>query len=72
MADQPRYTIRVQEYGSDRMVDLVWCDSNPEAVVAGLKQKTLRVESGHLKGPRRIKVRKYGTIQILDRGVVVA
>ena len=56
-----RYSIVVREYGSDHDVALLHVDSNPQAVVDGLRAKTLTI------GKRRTQTPKYTSIRIVER-----
>jgi hypothetical protein len=60
-----RFSILIQEYGSDREVELCQVDSNPQNAVAGLRAKTLTV---HGKGNtrRRSKIPKYTSVRVVD------
>jgi hypothetical protein len=61
-----RYSIIVREYGSNHDVDLIQVGANPQAIVEGLRQKTLNVK---LKGRRKAtQIPRYPFIQIVDRG----
>jgi hypothetical protein len=56
------YAIIVREHGSDREIELCRVGTNPEAVAAGARQKTLRVRSsGSL---RWSNTRKYTNVRI--------
>ena len=61
---QARYSIVVCEYGSDHDVTLVHVDSNPQAVVDGLRAKTLTI------GKRR-RIPKYTSIRIVEKTAMV-
>jgi hypothetical protein len=62
-----RYSIIVTEHGSDRAVELLQVNSNPQAIVDGLRQKTLRIErSIYEPGWRRVTVPKYDFIEVRD------
>jgi hypothetical protein len=43
-----RYSIWVREIASDRDVELMQVDSNPEAIAAQLGQKVLTIKKRHL------------------------
>ena len=60
-----RYSIIVREYGSDHDVTLVHVDSNPQAIVDGLRAKTLKI------GKRRTQTPKYTSIRIVERTPMV-
>jgi hypothetical protein len=55
-----RYSIIVREYGSDHDVTLVQVDSNPQAIVDGLRAKTLKI------GKRRTQTPKYTSIRVVE------
>ena len=54
------YSIIVREYGSDHDVTLLHVGSNPQAVVDGLRAKTLTI------GKRRTQTPKYTSIQVVE------
>ena len=60
-----RFTIMVQEYGSEREVELCQLDGDPAPTVAGLKAKTLMIDNGLSR--RRTKIPKYTNIRVVDR-----
>jgi hypothetical protein len=61
---KPRYSIWGREYGADHDVEIISVESNPQAVLDGLMQKTLTVQPS-LTGPRkRTKIRKYSWLRI--------
>jgi hypothetical protein len=59
-----RFTIVIREIGSDHDVALANCDSNPEAIAAGLKAKAL--VTGQRRGRHRTTIPKYTTVRIVD------
>jgi hypothetical protein len=62
-----RYSIMVTEYGSDHAVELVRVGSNPQAIVEGLRKKTLTIRrSIYDAGARQVKMPKYTFISIVD------
>jgi hypothetical protein len=61
-----RYSILVRERGSDRLVELAQCDTNPSAVADGLGKKTLRVSVGLLPAVKTKLVPKYDHIELVD------
>jgi hypothetical protein len=64
-----RYSIIVTEYGSERAVELMQVNSNPQAIVDGLRQKMLTVERSILDpGRRRVTIPRYTFIEVVDRG----
>jgi hypothetical protein len=60
-----RYSIIVREYGSDHDVTLMHVGSNPQAIVDGLRAKTLSI------GKRRTRIPKYTSIRIVERTPMV-
>jgi hypothetical protein len=58
-----RYSIIVTEYGSERAVELVQVNNNPQAIVNGLRQKMLLDP-----GRRRVPIPRYTFIEVVDRG----
>lgn len=60
-----RFSVMVQEYGSDREVELCQVDCNPDATVAGLKEKTLMVRRT-ADARRRSKTPKYTNVRVVD------
>jgi hypothetical protein len=62
-----RYSIMVREYGSDHDVELMRVDSNPQAIVEGLRNKTLTIKRSIFEaGKRQVKIPKYTFIQVID------
>jgi hypothetical protein len=62
-----RYSIMVREYGSDHDVELMRVDSNPQAIVEGLRNKTLTIKRSIFEaGKRQVKIPKYSFIQVID------
>jgi hypothetical protein len=57
-----RYSIIVTEHGSDRAVELVQVNSNPQAIVDGLRQKMILDP-----GRRRASIPRYTFIEVVDR-----
>lgn len=59
-----RFSIWVREIGSDHDVELMQCDSNPEALVKGLHAKLLTtVKEGSKK---KTKVAKYSWVRVVE------
>jgi hypothetical protein len=64
-----RYSILVTEHGSDHAVELMQVNSNPQAIVDGLRQKTLTIKRSLFEpGQRRVKIPKYSFIEVKDNG----
>ena len=64
-----RYSIFVREHGSDHDVESTQVSSNPQAIVEGLRKKSLTLRrSIYEPGKRVVKIPKYSFIQIVDRG----
>jgi hypothetical protein len=62
-----RYSIMVREHGSDHDVELMQVNSNPEAIVAGLRLKTLTIKHSIFQvGARQSKIPKYSFIRVID------
>jgi hypothetical protein len=62
-----RYTIMVREYGSDHDVPLMDVNSNPQAIVDGLRAKRLTIHRSIFEpGKRVIKVPKYISVTVID------
>ncbi|HTD29164.1 MAG TPA: hypothetical protein VK660_07205 [Xanthomonadaceae bacterium] len=61
-----RYSIWGREYGSDHDVEIVQVNANPQAVLDGLIQKTLKVQHSIHKGGKTSKVRKYSWLRIVE------
>lgn len=59
-----RYSIIVREWGADRDVELMQCDSNPEALVAALYAK--RVNTTKEGARKKTSISRYVTIRIVD------
>ena len=59
-----RYSIMGIQYGSEREIELVQVDSEPEAIVAGLEEKFVLVQMG--VNVRRSSIPKYSALRILD------
>jgi hypothetical protein len=64
-----RYSIMVRPYGQDHEVELAQCDSNPEAIAAGAREKSISLDLGYTKSgkARKVLVSKYEHISIVDR-----
>jgi len=63
-----RYSIMVTEYGSDHAVELMRVGSNPQAIVEGLRKKTLKIKRS-LYDARAHQVKvipRYTFISIVD------
>jgi hypothetical protein len=59
----------VREYGSDHNVELMQVNSNPQAIVDGLRKKTLTMKTSiYQPGKRVVKIPKYSFIQVVDHG----
>jgi hypothetical protein len=64
-----RYSIIVTEHGSERAIELLQVNSNPQAIVDGLRQKMLTVKCSVLDpGQRRVLIPRYTFIEVVDRG----
>jgi hypothetical protein len=62
-----RYSIMVREHGSDHDVELLQVNSNPDAIVAGLRAKTLKLHTSIFQpGKRVLKVPKYTYVRVVD------
>lgn len=64
-----RYSIIGREYGSDHDVEIIQVESNPQAVLDGLVNKTLTIQHSIFlsKGAgKKSKVRKYTWLRIVD------
>ncbi|MBO0715931.1 MAG: hypothetical protein J2P55_01165 [Rhizobiales bacterium] len=62
-----RYSIIVREYGSDHDIELMQCGSNPQAIVEGLRQKSLTIRRSIFEpGKRVVKIPKYISIRVID------
>jgi hypothetical protein len=62
-----RYSILVTEHGSDHAVELIQVNSNPQAIVDGLRQKKLIIERSVAEpGRRRVGVPKYTFIEVRE------
>lgn len=62
-----RYSIIVREHGSDHNVELMQVGSNPQAIVDGLRKKTLKISRSIFEPGKRVaKIPKYSFIQIID------
>jgi hypothetical protein len=62
-----RYTIVVREHGSDHDVELMQVNSNPDAIVAGLRAKTLTLKRTIFQaGKRQVKIPKYSYVRVID------
>ena len=61
---KPRYSIWGREYGADHDVEIISVESNPQAVLDGLLQKTLKVKHSTLPGGKTGKIRKYTWLRI--------
>lgn len=60
-----RYSIWATEHGSGHEVEVVQVGSNPQAIIDGLKKKTLTTYGADGK---RVHVPKYTWLRIVDRG----
>jgi hypothetical protein len=57
----------VREYGSDHNIELMQVNSNPQAIVDGLRKKTLTMKTSiYQPGKRTVKIPKYTFIQVVD------
>lgn len=64
-----RYTIEVQQHGSDHHVELMDVGSNPEAIAAGLRLKQITMRRKITEpGTRVYKMPLYTSVRIIDRG----
>lgn len=62
-----RYSIMVQEYGSDHEVELMQVAAHPQALVEGLKAKTLTIRRSIFEPGKRVaKIPKYISIRVVD------
>jgi hypothetical protein len=59
-----RYSIFGRQYEADHDVELAQCDANPQAVLDGLKAKSLTIKSEH----KRVQIPKYTWLRIVDNG----
>lgn len=55
------YKIFVQEHSSDQEIELCRVGSNPDAIIEGLRKKTLMVDTG--RSNRRTKMPKYTSVR---------
>lgn len=58
------HSIYVQEYGSEREVELCHVAGDPEPTIAGLRAKTLMVDGGGAR--RRTKIPKYTSVRSVE------
>lgn len=58
-----RFSVMVQEYGSNYEVELCQLDGDPKSTVLGLQAKTLMIRDGIR---RRSKTPKYTSIRVVD------
>jgi hypothetical protein len=64
-----RYSIIVREHGSDHDVELMQVNNNPDAIVAGLRAKSLTFKRTIFEaGKRHVKIPKYSYVRVVDRG----
>jgi hypothetical protein len=62
-----RYSIVVRERGSDHSVELMQVDSNPQALVEGLRKKTLTIRHSIFeRGKRTSKVPQYTYVGVIE------
>jgi hypothetical protein len=62
-----RYSIIVREHGSDHDVELMQVNSKPDAIVAGLRAKTLTLRRSIFEpGKRVVKIPKYAYVKVVD------
>jgi predicted ATP-grasp superfamily ATP-dependent carboligase len=63
-----RYSIWGREHGSDRDVEIVQVNANPQAVLDGLMQKMLTIHHSIFMGKkkRKAKIRKYTWLRIVE------
>lgn len=59
-----RYSIFGRQYGADHDVELAQCETNPQAILASLKSKSLTIQSEH----KRAQISKYTWLRIVDNG----
>ena len=57
-----RYSIRARTTGQSAEVELCQCDTHPEAIVEGAKNKTIRMDDGN----RKVSVSKYEHVYFID------
>jgi hypothetical protein len=64
-----RFSILVREHGSDHDVLLMEVNSNPNAIVAGLRAKSLTLKRTVFEaGKRHVKIPKYSYVRVIDHG----
>jgi hypothetical protein len=62
-----RYSIMVREFGSDHDIELMQVDSNPQAVIDGLRKKTLTISRSIFEpGKRKNRIPKYTYLQVIE------
>lgn len=62
-----RYSIIVREHGSDHDIELMQVNSNPDAIVAGLRAKSLTLKRTIFEaGKRHVKIPKYSNVRVID------
>lgn len=59
-----RYSIWVREIGNDHDVELMQCDSNPQALADGLYAKHLTIKTDTSR--KKTKVGRYSWVRIVD------
>ena len=57
-----RYSIRARMTGQNAEVELCQCDTHPEAIVEGAKNKTIKMDNGN----RKVPVSKYEHVYFID------
>jgi len=63
---KPRYSIWGREHGADHDVEIVSVESNPQAILDGLMQKTLKVKPSIMGPGKKSKVRLYSWLRIVE------
>jgi hypothetical protein len=63
---KPRYSIWGREFGADHDVEIISVETNPQAVLDGLMQKTLKVKPTIMGGGKKSKIRKYEWLRIVE------
>jgi hypothetical protein len=66
-----RYSIMVCEHGSNHETELLQVNSNPDAIVAGLRAKMLTIRRSIFDGGKRqTRIPKYIFVRVIDHGAV--
>jgi len=58
-----RYSIWGRQHGVDHDTELARCESNPQAILAGLKARSLTIRNAE---DRRVQIAKYTWLRIVD------